>query len=238
MSRRDLLIRVAAFLPVIFSHYAFTEAQERAYLDATRAPIRQRQREPTTGSGGVMGSAREGQKPTPQPLTLILTVFGRPVLARGEVFEYEVQIRNASDRQMELPLDLSPADIEPANPRASYQYESAAIFLNARLGDNRSLTLENPVLLFGSRSVTSTTLTLQPGEWVRIKAKGRAIPSNPNDAWPPPDFASQEVSGTLTATLMRSANSFIPRSGGNSHEESRPIAEVISSNALTVQFRF
>jgi hypothetical protein len=238
MFRRALLVRVAALLPVIFSHSASTEAQERAYLDATQVPIRQRQREPATGSGGVIGSAREGQKPPPQPLTLILKIFGRSELTRGEVFEYEVQIRNASDRSIELPWDLSPADIEAADPHASYQYQTAAIFLHARLGDNRPVSLEGPILLFGSRSVTPTTLTLEPGEWVRIKAKGRAVSSNPNDAWPPADFTSKEVGGTLTATLIRSASSFTPGTASNSHEETRPIGEMISSNAPAIQFRF
>jgi len=234
-----MMIRVAALLLVILSVGICINAQERGHLDATQVQIRQRQREPATGSsGGVITGYTEGQMQPTQSLALSLKIFGRAEFARGEGFKYQVQIQNVSEQPIELPWDLSPADIEPADPRATYQYQTAAIYLNARLGDNRAVSMEGPILLFGSPSIRSTTLRLQPGEWVRIKAKGRASSSNPNDAWPPSDLTSKQVEGTLAATLILYANSFSPGTGGNSHEESQITKGPISSNAFKVQFRF
>src|SRR5579859_1500624 len=232
------VIRLAALLLVIFPLAAFIEAQERAYLDATQVQIRQRQREPATGSFGVIGSAKEGQKPPPQPLTLTLKILGRSELARGEAFDYEVQIRNVHDQPIQMAWDLSPADIEPTDPRAGYQYQSAAILLNAKLGENRAVSLEGSILLFGTPSLASTMIRLEPGQWVRIKGKGRALAQNPNDAWPPPDLVSKQVEGTLEARLVLSVRSLSPGTGGNSHEDSRITTEPISSTPYKVQFRF
>jgi hypothetical protein len=238
MFSRALMVRVAALLLIMLSMAICIKAQERGHLDATQVQIRQRQREPATGSsGGVTSGYIEGQIPT-QSLALSLEMFGRAEFARGEVFEYQVQIQNVSQQPIELPWDLSPADIEPADPRATYQYQTAAIYLNARLGQNRAVSMEGPILLFGSPSIRSTIIKLQPGEWVQIKAKGRALSSNPNDAWPPADLTSKQVEGTLAATLSLDASSFNPGTGGNSHEDTRTIKRPISSNALTVRFLF
>jgi hypothetical protein len=157
---------------------------------------------------------------------------------RGEVFEYEVQIRNISDGPVEVPWDLSPADIEPADPRTPYQYQTAGIYLNAKLGNNRPVSLDGPILLFGTPSIASTMVKLRPGEWVRIKAKARAVPANPNDAWPPSGLTSKTVDGSVTAQLILAATYFSRATNGNSHEESHIAKGPIASNALTVQFRF
>jgi len=239
MFSRALMIRVAALLVIILSIAICIVAQERGHLDATQVQIRQRQREPATGgSGGISSGYTEGQMQPTQSLALSLKILGRAEFARGEVFEYQVQMQNVSEQPIELPWDLSPADIEPADPRATYQYQTAAIYLNARLGDHRAVSMDGPILLFGSPSIRSTIIKLQPGEWVQIKAKGRALSSNPNDAWPPSDLISQQVEGTLAAKLILYDNSFSPATGGNSHEDSRTIKGPISSNAFKVQFRF
>jgi hypothetical protein len=231
-------IRLTALSLLLVCNRLPTEPQEQGYLDATQAQIRQRLREPVTGSGGGSIVWKEGRLPPSQPLTITLNLLGNSEFARGEVFEYEVQIRNVSDQPIEMAWDLSPADIEPTDPRASYQYHSAAILLNAKLGENRAVSLEGSILLFGTPSLASTMITLEPGRWVRIKGKGRALSPNTNDAWPPPDLVSKEVEGTLEAMLILSVRSFNPGTGGNSHEASRITTEPISSNASKVQFRF
>jgi hypothetical protein len=237
MSSRPPMIRITVLLLVIFSHAVGIRSQERGYLDATQVNIRQRQREPATGTtGGVFSGYTEGQMPLPQPLTLSLKISGLDEMVRGEAFDCQVQVRNASDHPLEIPWDLSPADIEPADPRASYQYQTAAIWLKAKIGDNRAVTLEGTILLFGTPSIASTMVKLQPGEWVRIKAKGRALSLNPNIPWPPPDLASKQVEGSLAATLTLYAHSFSPAKGGNSHEDSGMTSGQISSNTLTIRF--
>ena len=220
---------------------ASTGAQERAYLDSTQAAIQQRRREPDVGSGGgiVVGSTeRPGRQQPVQPLSLSLKILSRPELARGDVFEYEVQIQNVSNHPVEIPWDLSQRDVEPTDPRASYEYQTAAIVLNAKVGNHRSVIMEGSILLFGARLPRTTTVNLQPGEWARVKAKTRALSSNPNDTWPPSDLASRRVEGSLTATLTFSSSSFTRAAGGGSQENSYATSEPISSNVYTVQFDF
>ena len=238
MFSRALVISAFPFLPLILCAGIYVQAQERGYLDATQVRIRQRQREAATGSSGFSSSVTEGQILPTQPLSLSLKISGRAEFARGEAFEYQVQIQNVSDRPVDLPWDLSPADIEPSDPHARYEYQTAAIWLVAKLQDNRTVTMEGPILLFGSSSAKSTIIELQPGEWVRVKATGRALSSNPNDAWPPSDLTSKQVEGNLAATLLVYAHSFSPATEGNSHEDSRMTTGPIFSNALAVRFRF
>lgn len=225
-----LLLAISPFL---------VKAQERAYLDTTQVQIHHRQREPATGSGGIIGTAKEGQTSPPEPLALTVKILGKTELAHGETFEYEVQIRNISSQLVEMPWDLSEADIEPTDPDASYQYQTAAISLDAKLPhENRTVSLQASVLLFGRPSISSTMVKLEPRQWVRIKGRGRAMPSNPNDTWPPFHLVSKDVEGTLEGTLMLSISSFIPTRGGNSHEDMKLTAEPISSNRIPIQFRF
>jgi hypothetical protein len=226
---------------MIFLGSASMGAQERAYLDSTQATIQQRRREPNVGSiGGIMVgySEQSGRQQPVQPLSLYLKILGRPEFARGDVFEYEVQIQNVSDHPVEIPWDLSQADVEPADPRASYQYQTAAIVLNAKVGDHSSVTMEGSILLFGAPALRTTTVNLHPGEWARVKAKTRALSSNPNDPWPPSDLAPKRIEGRLTATLMFSSSTFTRAAAGGSQEDSHATNDPISSNACNVQFVF
>jgi hypothetical protein len=71
MFSRALMVRVAALLLIMLSMAICIEAQERGHLDATQVQIRQRQREPATGSsGGVTSGYTEGQIPTQSSLSL------------------------------------------------------------------------------------------------------------------------------------------------------------------------
>ncbi|MDP9147105.1 MAG: hypothetical protein M3N22_05555 [Acidobacteriota bacterium] len=239
MFSRPLIFREAALLLLIFSPGTLTAIQERAYLDATQIQIRQRQREPATGGGGgVNVGYTEGKLPSAQPLTLSLKISVSGELVRGELFEYEAQIQNVGAKPIELPWDLSPADIEPADPHANYEYKTAAIYLHARLKGDHAVTMDGPILLFGSRLIPSTIINLQPGEWVRIRSKGRAVPANPNQSWPPSGFTSKQVQGTFTATLTLYANSVSSSTGDGLHEESQTLNGPITSDASTIEFRF
>ena len=241
MSSRFQVFRAAPLLLIVSMSCISIKAQERAYLDTTQIPIRHRQREPATGSvGSVTVGYSEPQvgSTLEQSLTLSLKLFGPAEIARGEPFEYEVQIRNVSNKPVELPWDLSPANIEPADSHASYQYQTAAILLSAKLASHRPVIMEGSTLLFGAQSISSTMIKLQPGEWVRIKAKTRALSSNPNDAWPPGDLGSKQSEGQLTASLTLSSSIVTFAPDGNSHEASQTTKAPISSNTSTVQFRF
>lgn len=101
-------IRQVSLLLLIFSQSVYIKAQERAYLDASQVKIRQRQRDPATGtSGGVFSGYTEGKPQPTKGLAIALKIPADAELAQGEAFEFEVQIRNASDHPIEIPWDLS-----------------------------------------------------------------------------------------------------------------------------------
>jgi hypothetical protein len=233
------ITRLVSLLLLISSQSVCIKAQERRYLDATQTKIRQRQRDPATGtSGGIFSGYTEGKPQPTQALALVLRISDGAELARGEAFEYEVQIRNVSDHPIEIPWDLNSADIEPTNPRANYQYKTVVVWLNAKLGNNSAVSMEASIVLFGTPSVASTMIKLQPGEWLRIKAMGHALSSNPSNAWPPPDLTSKIVEGSLAATLLVYDHFFSQALEGNSHEDSRMTNAPIYSNPSAVHFRF
>ena len=235
---RRRTFRAALFFLIASLYCTCIRAQEVGYLDTTHSRIRQRQREPNSGtSGGIVAGYSDGRSPSNAPLTLSLATDGNRELGLGETFEYQVQIRNDSSQIIELPWDLSPADIEPETIGATYQYEMVAVYLQADLGQGRRITIQSSVLLFGSPSIASTTVKLRPGEWLRVKAKGHLVSANPSDVWPS-KAGRDNVRITLTATLTLYSNTFSTVSAGNSHEESRVAMGPIFSNAKTVQSHF
>jgi hypothetical protein len=241
MFSRFQVFRATLLLLTISVSCIWIQAQERAYLDTTQIQIRQRLREPATGSFGsvtVGYSESQVQSTVDQSLNLSLKLLGPAEISRGETFEYEVQIRNVSNKPVELPWDLSPANIEPADSHASYRYQTAAIVLSAKLEGHRPVIMEDSTVLFGAPSISSTMIKLQPGEWVRVKAKTRALSSNPNDTWPPEDLVSKQPDGQLTASLTLSSSVVTFAPDGNSHQASQTTKAPISSNVSTVQFRF
>jgi|GEM_PF-3269806 len=238
---RVLVICLSALYSLVLPAGQRAEPQERSYLDITQTQIRQRLREPSSGtSGGGIGWT-EGHAPARQPMTLSLEILGPSEFARGESFDYEVRIQNVSAEPLALPWDPNPADVEPSDPHASYQYQTAAVVLQGKLRESGPVTLNGSVLLSGSPSIAYTTIKLDPGQWVRIKGRATAAPANPNDPWPPRSLNPEQLVGTLQATLLIEAHSFrapSPKNNGASHEDTRLTMEPISSNAVTAQFRF
>jgi hypothetical protein len=120
----------------------------------------------------------------------------------------------------------------------SYQYETAAILLSAKLEGRPSIGIEGSTLLFGMPSIGSTMMKLRPGEWVRIKTKARGLSSNPNDAWPPRDVASNRPEGQFIASLTLSASVVTFAPDGSAREAKQITKTPISSNVSAVQFHF
>jgi len=241
LSAKNWILGLAATLVIVQPECPSTQPRERGYLDATPVQIRQRLREPAGGhsEGNIVGWS-DGRPHQSQTLAMTFKILGPTELALGEEFEYEVQIQNTSDHTVEIPWDLSQRDIEPPDAHTSYDYQTAAISVIAKEGQGKAVIIDGSVLLFGSPSITSTMIALEPGDWVRIKAKGRDTVPNPSQAWPEPQFVGKRIGGTLAATLTLSKTSFLPGSSGNEkgHEEARNISVPIYSNAFPVQFSF
>src|SRR6476646_4057573 len=144
--------------------------QEVPLVDLTNVVVRPRLREPisASGSGSLVGYATT--RPQAQPLSLEIVKLGRaPSLTPAALIFCEVQLQNIGKRPIDIPVDPSSRDMEPALVATPYEYLNAVLwFQNSSSTDSTPLARKLP--LFGARNVSGSLKTLQPGEAIRIRA--------------------------------------------------------------------
>ena len=137
-------------------------------LDLTNVPVRHRLREPVMASGSGHSAGYEGRQTPPSPLVLQLRS-----LAKGDSPDTaiaELEIRNTSKRHLEIPVDPSSRDLEPASPRTPYRYRTAYLWLLAEPNAEQK-TPAAGLRLYGSKAVPGTLRDLAPREAIGIRAK-------------------------------------------------------------------
>jgi hypothetical protein len=82
----------------------------------------------------------------------------------------ELEIRNTSGRHLEIPVDPSSRDLEPASASTPYRYVSAYLWLLAEPNAEQKMPVSG-LHLYGSKTVSGTLRDLAPGEAIRIRAK-------------------------------------------------------------------
>ncbi|MGH9564498.1 MAG: hypothetical protein ACRD4I_00805 [Candidatus Angelobacter sp.] len=145
-----------------------TQGTPAPLLDLTNVPVRHRLREPVTasGSGHVVGY-QVGLRPQP-PVSLQVRSLNKSDSPGMAVAELE--IRNTSRRHLEIPVDPSSRDLEPASASTPYRYVSAYLWLLAEPKAEQKMPATG-LHLYGSRTVSGTLRDLGPGEAIRIRAK-------------------------------------------------------------------
>lgn len=136
-------------------------------LDLTNTSVRDRLRQPVTASGsGHLTSSEAAQRPSvPIALQLLsLKKSGNP-----EKVIAEVELRNTSRLNLEIPVDPSSRDFEPVSPSISYRYLTAYVWLAAEPEAEQRMA-STGLHLYGSRQVPTTLRVLKPGESLRIRA--------------------------------------------------------------------
>jgi hypothetical protein len=191
-------------------------AQDLPVIDLTNAHIQKQKRAPSRGM--VVGGVPGGKASWPLQMRLI------SARAEGDVpspaLVYELELRNSGSQPIDLPVDPSPRDVEPADPAIrSYQYLTASIALEVatKSGGIKVESLE----LYGSEFAPGTSRRLAPGSAIRIRSKAKVMGASLNG-----DSAPLTISAIFA--LHRS---FIT---GDTLEDRQIMGPVESSNTLQV----
>ncbi|MGH9569823.1 MAG: hypothetical protein ACRD4F_09285, partial [Candidatus Angelobacter sp.] len=106
--------------------WVFASAQNVPVIDLTTAHVQKQRRAPSEGL--VVGGVPGGTPSWPLQIRLISAREESGVHPPALVYEFE--LRNSGKESIDLPVDPSPRDVEPADPAIkSYQYVGATIGL-------------------------------------------------------------------------------------------------------------
>jgi hypothetical protein len=193
-------------------------------LDLTSVTARDRLREPMTSSasgGGVGGNGQVAQEKGLLAVTVLSAKMDGSVAEASVIFE--VEIKNISNRKIDLPVNPNLGDFEPERADVPYTYTSCYITLRFEGQGHRLL---DGLSLYGSTSVTSSMKELNPGEAVRIRARAHLK----SRTWG--DTSQVATSSRVIAVLLLQQNS-VKEQNGVLHQDARQAApEVTSSNAV------
>ena len=174
----NCLLALFAFV-FVASTYTST-AQEVRFIDLT-LPVEQRdvRRPPATADqsrahGGTeeMHSGCAPKSQTVGALETTLLSIDRTKYQVGEIPIFEVQIKNVGDGLLELPVATNLVDVQPDDPSQKFAYY--VLQLEFWIGGRKwSSNTGGAVAFYGNKEHTGTTLPLHPGEWLRIRAKGK-----------------------------------------------------------------
>jgi hypothetical protein len=156
-------------------------AQEVAYVDLIGVAPRTELRAPkgpdpicnngVCTSGGIgsasVGDGAPGQN-EPRALKITLISLHRLSYLVRVNLEMEVRIENAGTVDMEIPWSPSLSDLQPTDATAAFTYSSLYVTLGLKGDDGQSEFIEVR-RLYGVLHRSSTMLTLQPGQWVRLR---------------------------------------------------------------------
>jgi len=143
------------------------QASPAPLLDLTNVPVRHRLREPVTATGS---GHMEGYQGSPPPSPVALQIRSLEKSGSPDMAIAELEIRNTSSRHLEIPVDPSSRDLEPASPSTPYQYLSAYLWLLPEPDAEQKMPATG-LHLYGSKAVPGTLRDLPPGEAIRVRAK-------------------------------------------------------------------
>jgi len=90
----------------------------------------------------------------------------------GDEPRFEVRLQNTGYVPIRIPFSPHLADLQPKDPAQKLAYYELQIALWITADKRWSTNEGGRAILYGNDSHANTMLTLQPGEWVRVVAKG------------------------------------------------------------------
>lgn len=144
--------------------------QETPLVDLTSAIARNRLREPATASGSGSMVAYEGRSQPADAVSLELVSLQATSDDHGPILVCEIQLRNTGKQAIEIPVDLSSRDVEPASAAMPYQYLNGEIWLST-VTDAETRLPSKGLSLYGAPAAAGSLRTLKPGSAIRIRAK-------------------------------------------------------------------
>ena len=150
---RVSLLCVFVVLPAI-------SALGQLIVDVT-GPVRERQRNPTFGSGGSSG------RRLPLHVTFEVQDSQDP---QGRAY-VDFTLTNTSGNNLALPISPHPGDFEPKDAKATYTVQHLTLYLTSETGpkaQKRSIILPGGAHLYGQSEFPETLTILKPGESVKF----------------------------------------------------------------------
>jgi len=170
------VILILASATLAFSGCA---AQEVASLDLTKIAARVdlvRPKATSETSGGYSGvqytspcfdsTLKKGV------LHTSLVSLDRTYYQVGDEPTFEVTLQNTGSVPIRIPFSPHLADLQPKNPAQKFAYYELQIALWIGANDHWSTNMGGSAILYGADDHANTMLTLKPGEWVQVVAKG------------------------------------------------------------------
>ena len=154
-------------------------AQEVAFVDLTAVEARVDLRRPkatseTTGGHSGAQSIRHCADAAHKKgaLETSLVSLDRTYYQVGDKPRFEVTLQNTGSEPIRIPLSPHLADLQPNDPAKAFAYHELQVALWISSSDRWSTNQGGTAALYGDDDHAKTMLTLQPGEWVRVVAKG------------------------------------------------------------------
>jgi hypothetical protein len=153
-------------------------AQEVASLDLTKVEVRLGFRRPQPTSPGPHGGGAQEMRQCPDKthnaggLRATLLSLDRTHYQVGDEPRFEVIVENAGSAPIKVPFSPHLADLQPQDPAQEFGYQELQIELWIEAGEQWSANGGGSAILYGAADHANTMVTLNPGESVRIIAKG------------------------------------------------------------------
>ncbi len=112
----------------------------------------------------------------PRALQTTVTWIDRLSYQEGDSIEWEVKIENSGSVPISLAASPHRSDLQPRDASEPFSYEETGIGLAIRTEDGR-IDLAH-VSVYGSPSGPGTMVTLEVGEWIRVRSRSRIEFSN------------------------------------------------------------
>jgi hypothetical protein len=164
---------IRLFLAVVIAALV-AQSAPTPLLDITNVPVHDRLRQPVTASGSGHQVTSEAGLESLVPISLRLVSLNKS--GNPGAVTAEVELRNVSHRDLEIPVDPSSRDVEPVSPLSSYRYLTAYVWL-ALDTETEQRIASRGLHLYGSRQIPETLRILKSGEALRIRANLPLPPS-------------------------------------------------------------
>jgi len=210
-------------------------AQEVEFIDLSLVEQRTTLRHPPSRStcdpgetcvgGGVGGSVADGARDRRDPHALGVSldhVSTKNVTL--DAFDAEFRILNTGLAPIEVPIFPHLSDLQPPDETKAFNYLSLALIVELEEPEQATGWIAE-VELYGATDYDCTIVTLQPGQWVRLKSKMK------RSGWPP-----KPLHARLRGDFCLRTNVFTPHEGGGFTEITNLYPNRTVFPAIEVQF--
>lgn len=157
-------------------------AQEVSFLDLTtiessvelRRPPAPKESDP--GRIGSYATVDCRHPPAhPPKLRTTLVSLDRTHYQAGDEPRFEVKIENVGSASVQIPFYPHLADLQPEDAAAKFKYRVLEVTLWIAEAEKWSSNSGGTVTLYSSAGRADTSVTIHPGEWVRLVGKGHIL---------------------------------------------------------------